>query len=97
MLTVAFPLPGKIPAERMTALGAAANLMNSRTFLGSWVMNHESQEMYFRQTVLTEGVLYTDASVKELLQVVIGTVEIMVSRLDRVLKGAEPEAVLEET
>ncbi|MCB9675871.1 MAG: hypothetical protein H6737_12185 [Alphaproteobacteria bacterium] len=97
MLTIAYPLPGHIPQERMAALAASANLMNARTFMGAWVVNWETSEMYFRETVPTQGVEYTDDSVRELLQIVIGTVELMVPRLDAVLKGAEPEAVLEES
>ena len=95
MLTVAFPLPGTIPEDRLEELARAANLLNSRTFLGAWVVNAESQEMYFRQTVHTEGVLYTDHAVRELLQTVIGTADGLVGRLDLVLKGAPAEALFE--
>ncbi len=97
MLTVAYPLPGKIPDERLAELQKAANLLNSRTFLGAWVLNPDTKEMYFRQTVITDNVTYTDASVKELMQIVIGTTEMMVPRLQAVLQGAPAEKVVEES
>ncbi|MEZ4315933.1 MAG: YbjN domain-containing protein [Myxococcota bacterium] len=96
MVTLAYPLPGRIPGDRLDDLVVAANLLNARTFLGAWVVNHEAAEMYFRQTVLTQGVAYTDASVRELVQLVVGTAEMMIERLDAVLKGEAPEVVLEE-
>ncbi len=96
MLTFAFPLPGELPDDRIEALSLAANLLNARTFLGAWVVNREMAEMYFRQSVPTTGVLYTDDAVRELMQIVIGTVEMMLPRLDRVLRGEEADVVLEE-
>lgn len=96
MLTVAYPLPGRIPEERIPALQAAAGLLNARTYMGAWVLNTDTGELYFRVTTLTDHVLYDDESLKQLLQVVIGTVERMVPKLDRVLKGADAASVLQD-
>lgn len=95
MLTVAYPLPGAIPSDRIEALTLAANLLNARTFMGAWVLNRDTAELYFRQTVPTDHVLYDDTSVRQVLQIVIGTVERVLPRLDRVLKGEDPSVVIE--
>lgn len=96
MLTVAYPLPGRIPADRVPALQAAAGLLNARTFMGAWVLNTDSGELYFRYTMLTDHVLYDDESLRLTIQVVIGSVERMVKRLDRVLKGEDASVVLQD-
>ncbi|MCB9670836.1 MAG: YbjN domain-containing protein [Alphaproteobacteria bacterium] len=96
MATVAYPLPGVVPPARRAELARACNLLNARTFLGAWVLNMEAGELYFRHTVLTAGVLFEDAGVRALLQVVVGTVELHVDRLQAVLDGAPAESVLVE-
>ena len=85
-----------VPPARRAELARACNLLNARTFLGAWVLNMEAGELYFRHTVLTAGVLFEDAGVRALLQVVVGTVELHVDRLQAVLDGAPAESVLVE-
>ena len=94
MCTFAYPLPTQLPLGRLDALEAAANRMNGRTFLGAWVVNRDTREIYFRQTVFSKGAAHTDASVLEILKLVIGTVEIMLPRLTEVLEGKDPDVVL---
>lgn len=94
MCTFAYPLPTQLPVDRLDALEAAANRMNGRTFLGSWVVNRDTRELYFRQTVLVNGVTHTDASVQQILRLVVGTVEIMLPKIGEVLSGKAPDVVL---
>ena len=96
MATVAYPLPGTVPPERRAEMGRACNLLNARTYLGAWVLNEELGELYFRQSVQLDGVTYDDEGVRRLLQLVIGTVEMNVPALDRVLEGAAAEVVVED-
>lgn len=94
MATIAYPLPGQIPPDRLAELARAANLLNARTYLGAWVVNDEAAELYFRQSVGTEGVLFDDHGVRQLLQTVIGSVEVCLQRWERVLEGASAETIL---
>lgn len=94
MATFALPLPGTIPEDRRTELARAANLLNSRTFMGAWVLNPTAGELYFRQTVGTQGVLFDDEGLKRMMQTVLGTVEVTIERLNRVLQGEPAEVVL---
>lgn len=64
--------------------------------MGAWVLNTDSGELYFRYTMLTDHVLYDDESLRLTIQVVIGSVERMVKRLDRVLKGEDASVVLQD-
>lgn len=95
MLTVAYPLPGRMPPERLPAIVEAVGLLNSRTFMGAWVLNGDSGELYFRQTVLTEGAWFDDRALGQLLRLVALTVEQAVGRLDRVAQGERASIVLE--
>lgn len=97
MATIAYPLPGRIPADRLPELARAANLLNARTYLGAWVVNADAAELYFRQSVGTEGVLFDDHGVRQLLQTVIGSVEVCLQRWEQVLEGAPAEAILGAT
>ncbi len=93
MCTFAYPLPTQLPVERLDAFEAAANRMNARTFLGSWVVNRDTREIYFRQTVLLKGASHTDETVRQILKLVVGTVEIMLPKLTEVLQGKGPDVV----
>ena len=90
LITFAYPLPGAIPEDRVTALVSAANQLNARTLIGAWVLNTSARELIFRLTVQTDGVLYTDPAVLALLQMVVGAVDDRVRYLDGVLKGGSP-------
>jgi hypothetical protein len=94
MCTFAYPLPIQLPLDRLDAFEAAANRMNGRTFLGAWVVNRDTREIYFRQTVFLKGATHTDESVEEILKLVVGTVEIMLPKLNEVLHGKGPDVVL---
>jgi hypothetical protein len=95
LATVAFPFPGRIPRERVAEMARGANLLNARTYLGAWVVNLEARELYFRQSVGTVGVQFDDRGLRELLQVVVGSVDVSIERWDRVLQGEPAEVLLE--
>lgn len=88
-----YPLPGAIPEDRVVDLTIAANLLNANTLIGAWVLNPKARELVFKLTVRSQGVLYTDAGLLPLLQLVVGAVEAHVDELDRILKGARPPGV----
>ena len=48
LITFAYPLPGAIPEDRVTALVSAANQLNARTLIGAWVLNTSARELIFR-------------------------------------------------
>lgn len=85
-----YPLPGAIPEDRVADLTVAANLLNNKTLIGAWVLNPVARELVFRLTIRTRGVLYTDAGLLPLFQLVVGAVEASLNQLDAVLKGAPP-------
>jgi hypothetical protein len=87
MMTVAFPMPFVVPTDRQPEMREALSLANSSSFMGAWVLNGGKGEVYFRVTLPTEGVLYTDDGLRFVLQVVIGSAEGLVGRLRRVAAG----------
>lgn len=97
MMTLALVLPFPVSDERADAIARAVGLANSSTFMGAWVYNQGQRELYFRVTVPVEGVLYDDAAVRFLLQVVIGTVKGLAPRLRAIAEENAPwESVLAE-
>lgn len=96
MLTFAYALPVAVPQEAYDRVRTAAMLSNSATFMGAWVLNHGKGELYFRVSVPVANVAYTDASVRYLLQVVIGTVEATSDKMKAVaLEGADPSILIQ--
>lgn len=95
MMTFAVPLPFAVPKDRHVAMDQALALVNSASYMGAWVLNHQRDEAYFRVTVPTRGVGYEDGAVEYLLQIVIGSVDRITPGLRAVaLEGAPPERIL---
>jgi hypothetical protein len=73
LLSFAIRLAGEVaPARRAAVLDRVARA-NAVVFMGAWVLNSDLGQLYFRLTVPTRGVAYTDASVKTLVEITIGT------------------------
>ncbi|MBT3218069.1 MAG: hypothetical protein HN348_03180 [Proteobacteria bacterium] len=94
MCTMVMPIPLKVPQDRYDVVREAITLANSTIFMGAWVLNSSKGEVYFRVTVPTEEVLYSDNSMRFLLQVIIGTVERMGEGLRKIVQeGADVSAI----
>jgi hypothetical protein len=96
MITFAMPLPVVVPADRQDEVLRAAMLANSATFMGSWVLNFAKGELYFRLTLPTTAVAYSDESVRNLVQITIGTAEAVAGKFKKVIsEGASHRIMLD--
>lgn len=75
MMTWAIGLALTVPEARRTELSRAVTLLNSSSFMGAWVVNQATGELYFRITVPTRGLTWSDEGVLFLVQVLIGTAD----------------------
>jgi hypothetical protein len=95
MVTLAMPFRFPVPEGRAAAVDEALSYLNSASFMGCYAQNHAGKEIYFRVTVPSQGVGYTDASVEWLMRLVIGSHDHAEARLRAVAEaGAEPRSVL---
>ena len=95
MMTWAIVLPFTVPDDRHLPVAEALNLLNSASFMGSWVMNTQRSEVYFRATVGTIGVQWDEAAIEYLLRVVVTTADQLGEMVRRVAKeGAAATTVL---
>jgi hypothetical protein len=95
MATFALPYRFAVPADRSADFDLAVALANSASFMGAYVHNHQLSEAYFRVTVPTGGVGYTDDAITWLLRLVIGSHDALERQLRAVaLEGAPGTVVL---
>jgi hypothetical protein len=95
MATFALPYRFAVPKDRAAEFDLAVALANSASFMGAYVHNHQLSEAYFRVTVPTGGVGYTDDAITWLLRLVIGSHDALEKPLRAVaLEGAPGTAVL---
>jgi len=96
MLTLAVVLPFAVPEDRFDAVARAATLANSSSFMGSWVLNSQKGDLYFRVTLPTLGVRYDDQSLRFVINVVVGTSNILAKAFyDVAIEGGSHELILE--
>jgi hypothetical protein len=95
MATFALAYRFAVPRERAAEFDLAISLANSASFMGAYVHNHQLSEAYFRVTVPTGGVGYTDETITWLLRLVIGSHDALERQLKAVaLEGAPGTVVL---
>ncbi len=95
MVTFAMPFRFQVPPERSAAVDEALAFLNSGSFMGCYAQNHEAREPYFRVTVPSQAVGYSDASVEWLIRLVISSHDNAEAKLKAVaLGGGDPRAVL---
>jgi len=83
--------PYTVPPERRTALIDAVALLNASSFMGAWVQNRRTGELYFRATLPVGDIQYTDAGVLMVARVVVGTSERAAPALRTIaLGGGDP-------
>lgn len=90
MSTLAVVLPFQAPADRRAEVAQACNALNSSSFMGAWVMNNQSGEIYFRLTLPTGGATFTDEGLMFLVRVLIGTADAVVQPMFRVAVEGQP-------
>jgi hypothetical protein len=87
--------PFAVPAERRAALLEAVTLLNSTSFMGAWIVNRQTGELYFRVTVPALDTEYSDEGLVHVARVVVGTSEKAAAGLRAVaLEGAAPETAV---
>ncbi len=92
MMTLVVPLPVRVPPALINEVSKATALANSATFMGAWVLNHGKGEIYFRVTLPTKGVTYTDEGFKWVLDVMVQSLRAVVPSLGRILREGAPAA-----
>ena len=73
MVSFGLVVPYPIPPERFEEVGKTIGYLNSRTFMGAWVLNHGSQSLYFRVTLPGGDSTYSDEGLLFVIQVIFGT------------------------
>lgn len=74
MVMLALPLPFKVPAERFPHVGECVTRLNSASYMGTWVLNVATGEVYFRVSLPTLEVKYTDESLLFVFRLCVSTV-----------------------
>lgn len=87
MVTLALPFPLRVPDERIPHIGEAVTRLNSAAYMGTWVLNVETCEVYFRVTLPSLDAEYGDGSLLFAARLVVSTVEAAGKGLEQVLQG----------
>ena len=91
MVMMAMRQPFTVPAARAAAVTQAVNSMNATSFMGAWVLNTDTGELFFRATVVALDTGYSDASLLHAARVVVGTSELAAAGMRAIaLDGADP-------
>lgn len=95
MVVFAMRQPYQVPVERIDALLAATNRLNSMSFMGAWSMNAETRELFFRAALPVEDVQYTHNGVLAVARAVVGNSESATPTLHAIaMEGADVETAL---
>jgi hypothetical protein len=95
MVLFAMEMPFRAPPERHAALFEAIALLNANAYMGAWVLNTETGELFFRVTVPSLDTQYSDSGLLHVARVVVGTCERVAAGLRGVaLEGAAPQTAL---
>ena len=95
MVMFAMKLPFKAAVERRAAAAESATLLNASSFMGTWVVNGQTGEIFFRVTVPALDIEYSDAGLLHVARVVVGTTEKAAPGWKAVvLEGAAPETAV---
>ena len=95
MVLFAMEMPFRATPERHAALFEAIALLNANAYMGAWVLNSETGELFFRVTVPSLDTQYTDGGLVHVARVVVGTCERVAAGLRAVaLDGAAPQTAV---
>jgi hypothetical protein len=96
MLMFVMAQPFKVPEERRLDVMRAAALLNAQTFMGAWVINTQTGELFFRVTIPALDTQYSDQVVLHVARVAVGTSEKVAPALKAIaLDGADPVSSLQ--
>jgi hypothetical protein len=94
MLTLAVRLPFSVPSERYPAIGESLTILNARSYMGTWVLNFDKGEIYFRITLPARDLEYSDETLHSIACLVEGAAESMAKPLYAVAhQDASPQLV----
>ncbi|HMU40801.1 MAG TPA: YbjN domain-containing protein [Pseudomonadota bacterium] len=75
MVTFAMALPFVVPPSRFSAVSEALTRLNARIYMGTWVLNSDKGEVYFRVTLPALDNEWTDDALLFAARVVVSTTE----------------------
>ena len=85
MVSFILPLPLRVPPARLPFIGEATTRLNSASYLGTWVLNIETGELYLRATLPAMGAEYSDEGVLFVIRVVVSSVEAAAAGLSQIV------------
>ncbi len=88
MVTLAMTLPFVVPASKFALVSEALTKLNARTYMGTWVLNSDKGEVYFRVTLPALDNEWTDDSVLFAARIVVSTAEEFAAALFRIAQPA---------
>jgi hypothetical protein len=95
MLVIVMRQPYDVPPDRQAAIAEAAALLNAASPMGTWALNREFGELYFRVTLPVVDIQYTDAGVLFVARLVFSTSERAAPALRAIaLDGADPDKTI---
>jgi hypothetical protein len=96
MVIMLMKQPFAVPADRRNAVIQAAARLNAVTFMGAWVVNAETGEVFFRCTPVALDTRYSDEGLLQVARIVVGTSEKVAPALKAIaLDGADPMQALQ--
>lgn len=88
MVTLAMTLPFVVPPSQFALMSEALTQLNARTYMGTWVLNSDKGEVYFRVTLPALDNEWTDDAVLFAARIVVSTAEEFAAALFRVAQPA---------
>ncbi len=83
--------PYAVPEDRRIDIARAVTLLNAQVFMGAWVINSQTGELFFRVSIPALDTQYSDEGVLHVARIAVGTSEKLAPALKAVaLEGADP-------
>ena len=83
--------PYQVPEDRRVEMARACALINAQVFMGAWVINSNTGELFFRVSIPALDTQYSDQGVLHVARIAVGTSEKLAPALKAVaLDGADP-------
>ena len=95
MVVFAMRQPYQVPEDRVAAILAATNRLNSMSFMGAWSVNIDSRELFFRVAIPVQEIQYTDNGVLAVARAVVGNSETATPTLHAIaIEGTDTDTAL---
>jgi hypothetical protein len=83
--------PYQVPEDRRVDIARSASLINAQVFMGAFVVNSNTGELFFRVSVPALDTQYSDQALLHVARIAVGTSEKLAPALKAVaLEGADP-------